>query len=77
MPTGPKGQRRPADVIGNAIKVARIATGEDDDAQPDDGKDPAAKALGKKGGAARAKALTPKQRAEIAKKAAAKRWGKD
>jgi hypothetical protein len=29
MPTGPKGQKRPADVIGNAIKVARIATGEE------------------------------------------------
>jgi hypothetical protein len=27
MPTGPKGQRRPADVIGNAIRVAQIATG--------------------------------------------------
>jgi hypothetical protein len=31
MPTGPKGQRRPADVIGNAIKVARIATGEEEE----------------------------------------------
>jgi hypothetical protein len=29
MPKGPKGQKRPADVIGNAIKVARIATGEE------------------------------------------------
>jgi hypothetical protein len=28
MPTGPKGQKRPADVIGNAVKVMRIATGE-------------------------------------------------
>jgi hypothetical protein len=26
MPTGPKGQKRPADVIGNAVKVMRIAT---------------------------------------------------
>lgn len=40
----------------------------------DDGKDPAAKALGKKGAAARAKSMTPERRAEIAKKAAAKRW---
>jgi hypothetical protein len=31
MPTGPKGQRRPANVIGNAIKVARIATGEEEE----------------------------------------------
>ena len=29
MPKGPKGQKRPADVIGNAIKVMRIATGEE------------------------------------------------
>ncbi len=77
MPKGPQGQKRPADVIGNAIRVARIATGEEEDDIPDDGKDPAAKALGKKGGAARAAKLTPEQRAEIAKKAAAKRWGKD
>ena len=54
MPTGPKGEKRPADVIGNAVKVMRIATGEEtEDLAPDDGKDPAAKALGKKGGAAR------------------------
>ena len=46
MPTGPKGQKRPADVIGNAVKIARIATGEDeDDFAADDGKDKAAQAL--------------------------------
>lgn len=77
MPTGPKGQRRPADVIGNAIKVARIATGEEpEDVPADDGKDPHAKAMGAKGGAARAKAMTPERRAEIAKAAADKRWKK-
>ncbi|HEY8032091.1 MAG TPA: RNA-binding protein [Methylocella sp.] len=76
MPTGPKGQKRPADVIGNAVHVMRIATGEIEETIPDDGKDPAAKALGKKGGAARAKNMTPERRAEIAQKAAAKRWGK-
>jgi hypothetical protein len=74
MPTGPKGQKRPADVIGAAIMVAKIATGEIEDTIEDDGKDPAAKALGKKGGTARAKAMSPERRAEIAKKAAAKRW---
>ncbi len=43
-------------MIGNAVKVMRIATGEKVEELPDDGKDdPAAKALGKKGGAARAK----------------------
>ena len=76
MPTGPKGQKRPADVIGNAILVAKIATGEATETVPDDGKDPAAKALGKKGGAARAKSMSPQRRAEIAKKAADKRWNK-
>lgn len=74
MPKGPKGQKRPTDVIGNAIKVARIATGEDTDDVPDDGKDPAAKSLGSRGGKARAKALSPKKRAEIARKAAERRW---
>ncbi|SEH49636.1 RNA-binding protein [Magnetospirillum fulvum] len=75
-PKGPQGQKRPADVIGAAIMVARIATGEiDEPTEPDDGKDPAAKALGAKGGKARAEALTPEQRAEIARKAAATRWG--
>jgi len=77
MPKGPQGQKRPGDVIGAAVKVMRIATGEEpEDYGPDDGKDPAAKALGKKGGAARAASMTPERRAEIAKKAAAKRWAK-
>jgi hypothetical protein len=74
MPRGPKGEKRPADVIGNAVHVMRIATGEIEETIPDDGKDPAAKALGKKGGAARAKSMTPQRRTEIAKKAATKRW---
>ena len=77
MPTGPKGQKRPADVIGNAVHVMRIATGEVEETSPvDDGKDPAAKSLGARGGAARAKSMTPERRAEIAKKAAEKRWKK-
>lgn len=76
MPTGPKGQKRPADAIGLAVMIGKIATGEIEDATPDDGKDKAAQALGKKGGAARAKSMTPERRAEIAKKAAAKRWSK-
>jgi hypothetical protein len=77
MPRGPKGEKRPADVNARAVMIARIATGEIDDSPPDDGKDPAAKALGKKGGAARAKSMTPERRAEIAKNAAKKRWGGD
>ncbi|AZO08766.1 MULTISPECIES: RNA-binding protein [unclassified Mesorhizobium] len=76
MPTGPKGQKRPADVIGNAVRVMRIATGEEADDTPDDGKNPAAKELGSKGGKKRAANMSPERRAEIAKKAAAKRWAK-
>jgi len=60
--------------MGNAVKVMRIATGEDEEI--DDGKDKAAQSLGRRGGKARAAALTKKQRSEIAKKAAAKRWSK-
>jgi len=77
VPTGPKGQKRPADVVSNAVHIMKVLTGEADDATTaDDGKDPAAKALGAKGGAARAKAMTPERRSEIAKAAAAKRWDK-
>jgi hypothetical protein len=75
LPKGPKGEKRPADVIGNAVKVMRIAVGEESDVAPDDGKNKAAQALGKLGGAARAKGLTAKRRKEIAKKAAKSRWG--
>jgi hypothetical protein len=77
MPRGPKGERRPRDVIGNAVHVMRIATGqitEDIPTAEDEGKDPAAVALGRRGGAARAAALGKRKRAEIARKAAAARW---
>ena len=77
MPRGPKGQKRPADVIGNAVKAMRFATGEQQQTLgADDGKDPAAKSLGARGGRARAKALSPRQRAEIAQVAARARWNK-
>ena len=49
MPKGPKGEKRPADVIGNAVKVMRIAVGEETDDTPDDGKNKAAQELGKLG----------------------------
>ena len=78
MPKGPKGQKRPADVIGNAVTIMKIATGEiEESGETDDGKSKAAVELGRKGGRARASKLTPQQRREIAKKAAAKRWAKD
>ena len=73
MPRGPKGEKRPADVIGNAVKVMRIATGEEKDTTRDPGKDYARKG-GLKGGNARAQSLSAERRSEIAKKAAAKRW---
>ena len=76
MPKGPNGEKRPADAIGRAVMIGRIATGEAEDVAPDDGKDPAAKALGAKGGKARAVALSPKERSEVAKRAAAVRWAK-
>ena len=77
MPRGPKGEKRPADVIGAAVMIGRIATGEiEEGTPPDDGKDPAAVALGRKGGKARAEGMTAKRRKEIAKKAAATRWSK-
>lgn len=76
MPKGPKGEKRPADVIGNAIKIAKIATGEieDDLGKDDDGKDKAAQSLGRRGGKARAEGMSPEQRSAIARKAAQKRW---
>jgi hypothetical protein len=74
MPRGPKGEKRPADVIGNAVHVMRIATGAIEDATTEDGKNPAAVELGRMGGKARAEGMTAKRRKEIAKKAAASRW---
>jgi hypothetical protein len=79
MPKGPKGEKRPADVIGNAVKSMRILTGdepEDIDTPESQGKNPHASAMGKMGAAARAKSTTSAQRKAIAKKAAAKRWKK-
>lgn len=56
-----------------------VATGqrEDREATPEEqGKDPAAASMGRKGGAARAKSMTAERRSEIARKAAASRWQK-
>jgi hypothetical protein len=74
MPKGPKGQKRPADVISNAVHVMRIATGEVEEKLTDDGKNAAAVALGRKGGQARAKSLGTAKRKAIAVKAAKARW---
>ncbi len=77
MPRGPKGEKRPADAVGAAVTVARIATGEIEEDIDDDGKDKAAVELGRKGGKARAAKMTPERRQEIARKAAMKRWQKN
>ena len=77
MPKGPRGEKRPADVIGAAIMVAKIATGEVADSPPTGASSPMAKlgrSGGVKGGRARADSLTSQRRSEIAAKAAAARW---
>lgn len=74
MPKGPNGQKRPADAIGLAVMVGKIATGEEADNTTAPEKAYHSEG-GKKGGAARASKLSPEQRSEIARKAAAKRWG--
>ena len=73
MPRGPQGQKRPPDVIGAAVMVAKIATGEIQE-QLDS---PSGKARsGRTGADARAKKLSPERRKAIAKLAAAVRWEK-
>ena len=74
MPKGPKGEKRPADVVGAAVKVMKIATGEIEEDIDEDGKDRAAVELGRKGGKARAEKMSKKRRSEIARKAAETRW---
>ena len=76
MPRGPQGQKRPADVIGNAVRVMRIATGEETEDAYDDSK-AYHRAGGVKGGAARAAALPAQRRSEIARRAAQARWKKE
>ena len=74
MPKGPRGEKRPADAIGLAVMIGKIATGEIED-QTDPLLSSAAAEMGRKGGKARAENMTPERRAEIARKAAEKRWG--
>jgi hypothetical protein len=73
MPRGPKGEKRPADVIGNAVHVMRIATGEIEEPI---GKTPNRAKGGRKGAKVRARILSPQERSEIARAAAAARWKK-
>ena len=71
MPRGPNGERRPADTVGCAVTVARIATGEDEETAH---KQPAKAKCGKAGGKARAETLTRARGRAIARQAAAARW---
>ena len=69
MPRGPNGQKRPADTIGCAVHVMKIATREIEEELPSKTRNG-----GLKGGKARASTLTPERRSEIARKAAKVRW---
>ena len=73
MPKGPRGEKRPADVIGRAVITAKIATGKIGDEREELAS--AAAQLGSKGGKKRAETMTPDRRAEIARTAAVARWG--
>lgn len=76
MPTGPK-PKRPRDPNQLGKLIVALSVGEEEDVLPvEPPKNEAAAALGRLGGAARAKSMSPEKRAEIAKKAAAKRWAK-
>lgn len=72
MPKGPRGEKRPADAIGLAVMVGKIATGEIEDTR--EALSNAAAELGRKGGNARSVSLTPERRREIASRAAQTRW---
>ena len=73
-------KKRPRDPNQLAKSIIGIATGQIEDREPtaeEQGKDPAASALGKKGGAARAIRLDSERRKAIATQAAQKRWQKE
>ena len=73
-------RKRPRDPAQLAKLMIDIASGEVEDRPPtpeEQGKDPAAAAMGRKGGAARAAKLSSEERAQIAKRAAEKRWKRD
>jgi len=72
MPKGPQGQRRPADVIGNAVHIARIATGEEQETTLVQS---AKRNSGLAGAKARVQNTTPEDRKAIGEKATKVRWG--
>ena len=74
MPRGPTGEKRPADVIGNAVKVMKIAVGEESDTTEVQDAKKDNTSVSSLGGQARAKSLTKEERSRIAKVAASLRW---
>jgi hypothetical protein len=76
MPRGPKGEKQPADVVGGAIMVGKITKRNIKEglASPELEKNPEAVVLGRRGGRARAAALSKQKRSQIARKAAKSRW---
>ena len=71
MSKGPRGERRPADLIGNAVHVAKIATGEIEDTKYEQ---PNKVRAGRAGGRARSESLSSDERGAIARKAGTARW---
>lgn len=71
MPRGPRGEQRPADVIGNAVKVARLSVGlEDEELKAPSGR----VRSGHAGAKARSENMSKEERSAVARKAAAARW---
>lgn len=74
----PERSRRPRDANELAAQIVGEAVGDEPPYDPDAGKDPAAVALGRKGGLkggkARAAKMTPEERSQAARRAAAARW---
>lgn len=75
-----RSRKPPTDVNELGAWIVERATTDEPEPDPDEGKDPAAVALGRKGGLkggkARAEKMTPEERSEAARKAAQARWAK-
>ena len=66
MPIGPNGEKRPGDVVRNAVHTCRVLVGDIEETYT---------GAQRNGGVVRAEKLTPERRSQIASKAAAVRWG--
>ena len=71
MTRGPNGERRPADVVGCAVHVMKIATGEIEEDLPEH------REIKVNGGKARAESMTPEEQSELGRKAARARWARE